>query len=64
MKDDLPPANDPTEVPTPTRVSFDEVLTYIDVATYYELSEIARKAYHLKMEKERNIARKHVDKSI
>lgn len=40
-------------------VIYEEVLRYLEYATYYELSEIARKAYHLKMEKERKIAKKH-----
>jgi len=38
-----------------------ELLQWIDYATYYQLQEIARKSYHLKMEKERMMARKHVD---
>jgi len=38
---------------------YEEVLHWLEYATYYELAEIARKSYHLKMEKERQIARKH-----
>lgn len=39
---------------------FQNILKFIrEEATYFELNEIARTAYHLKMEKERGIQAKH-----
>jgi len=38
---------------------YENILSFLEEATYIELNEIARRAYHLKMEKERAMAKNY-----